>query len=136
MNCVFLFFCFCFLSLPLCFIKPPDEESVHVALNCVEIACRCGYVSALESAGCMDALESVIYHGTSDALRGTASRLWDTYFEGEEEEEEVMNDFNPSGIDFGNGGGGGFGTVNNANNVNNGGVNRGGAVIPAWAMNQ
>ena len=130
---------FIFSTNPSVLLQVPDEESVQVALNCVEIACRSNCVSRLESVGCMDALESVIYQGTSDRLRATASRLWDVYFEegGEEDEEDAYE------AQQGGGGGGLFGSVGSiggngvGNTGNTGGMGRGrGAVMPAWAMNQ
>jgi hypothetical protein len=119
-------------------LKVPDQESVEVALRCVEVAAACGNVSALESVGCMDALENVIYHGTSDVLKSTASRLWDTYFE--DGEEEMYDDGGAKNGDGGDGSGmmsfGGAGLLGGGGG-NMVGMGRGrGAVLPAWSVRQ
>ena len=115
-------------------LEVPDQESVAVALRCIEIGCSVGLKMGFEEHGGMDALESIIYRGHSDELRATSSRLWDTYFEGEEEEEIPQSH---------HGGGGMFGSMNMAAPPNQNpaqselpGAGRGrgrGMVLPAWA---
>ena len=123
----------------------PDQESVSVSLKLIEIACSCGKVNVLESVGCMDALENVIYQSESNELKTAASRLWDNYFDLPEEDEADGNDGGAMNINFGSmgagaGGGGMFGSNNTDmlgsgfDNVNNSGSRGRGRMLPAWAQ--
>ena len=132
----------------------PDEECVWYALRCVELACSCGYASAVEAEGGMGVLEAMQYREMSRGdIWQTALKLLNGYFCEDDDEElgdgnmfgqsengdpadAVQNPFG-SGFSMDNGSVGGGRGLERDSLLPGGGAGRGRSmVIPAWMQQQ